>query len=79
MLGWNEMDLGHDDLPPDSPMQVGLGLLLACLLWGVLLCLLLGVCRSIARGLYGRDHEACRRAVRQARVLTVWLPAWGRS
>jgi hypothetical protein len=76
VLGLNEMDLGHDDLPPDSSMQVGLGFLLATLLWGLLQSALLGICRIIARGLYGGDHEACRRAVRQARILTVWLPAW---
>jgi hypothetical protein len=76
VLGLHEMDLGHDDLPPDSALQVGFGLLLAGLLWSLLLGVLLGVCRTIARGLYGSDREAERRAGRQARVLTVWLPAW---
>jgi hypothetical protein len=76
LLGLKEMDLGHDDLPPDSLMQVGLGFLLTSVLWGLLLSALLGVCRIVARVLYEGDHEACRRAVRQGRILTVWLPVW---
>ena len=76
VLGLNGMDMGQDDLPPDSALQVGLGLLLSSLLWAFLLSVLLGVCGMVARGLHAGDHAACRRAVRQARVLAVWLPVW---
>jgi hypothetical protein len=76
ILGPRGMDMGQDHLPPDSPVHVGVGFLLSSLLWGLLLCVLLAVCRITARGLYGSDHEGRRRAVRQARILTVWLPVW---
>jgi hypothetical protein len=76
VLGLDEMDLGHDDLPPDSALQVGLGLALSGLLWVFLLGLLPGVCRIVARRAYAGDPAAGRRAVGQARVLTAWLPVW---
>jgi hypothetical protein len=73
ILGTAEMDLGQDDLPPDTPFQVGLGLLISVLIWSGLFSLLLGVCRVIAQALYGNAYAESRRARRHARVLTVWL------
>jgi hypothetical protein len=74
VLGLGEADMGHDDLPADTPLQVGLGFLAAAIVWVALLGLLLGIAAWVARRVYEDDGEGRRRAVRQAWVLTIWFP-----
>jgi len=72
----NEMDLGHDDLPPDSVAQVAAGFVGSFGIWVVLLILILVVCVAVADSVYGGDHDRVAPAMRGAAVLSVWFVVW---
>ena len=76
VLGLGEMDLGLDDLPPDSVAQVGGGLFAAVLVWVLLLTVVLIVCIGVADALYWRDRGAFHLAVRVTAAASVWLVVW---
>jgi hypothetical protein len=72
----NEMDLGHDDLPPDSVVQVAAGFAGSFLVWAILLVLVLVVSAAVADAVYGADRDGVATAMRGAAVLGVWFVVW---
>jgi len=79
ILGLREMDMGVDDLPPDTPGQVALGLSVSLLIWAALLGLLLGVCLAVARRLNGPDQDGYGSARKCLCLATPWLVVWAGS
>ncbi len=77
LLGPTEMDMGQDDLPPDSVSQVVAGLGAAFITWTALLLLLLAIAWITADLLYAGDRQRRRLAVRAACGATVWFAIWG--
>jgi hypothetical protein len=75
-LGVRGMDMGTDDLPPDTAGQVAAGLSLSLLIWGALLALLLGICLAVARRFYGPDQDGYRTARKCLYLVTPWLVVW---
>jgi hypothetical protein len=76
LLGRHEMDMGQDDLPPDTVAQVALGLVRSVGTWALLLALALGVCVAVADVVYLRDRARFRQAARGAGLASVWLVVW---
>ena len=74
--GNNQMDLGQDDLPPDSMAQVVAGFAGSLAVWILLLIVALLVCVAVADTLYRRDRSSFGIAVRSALVASVWFVAW---
>jgi hypothetical protein len=72
----NEMDLGSDDLPPDSIGQVAMGIAGSLLTWVFLLSVALLLCAAVADWLYRTDRDNFRVAVRGAGAASVWLVVW---
>lgn len=72
----NEMDLGQDDLPPDSAAQVAVGMAGSLATWTLLLGVALLVCVAVADWLYRSDRDAFRVAVRAACAASVWFVIW---
>ena len=76
LIGRSEMDLGQDDLPPDSVRQVVIGLAGSILVWAVLLALTLLVCLAVADLLYRKDRHAFSIARRATCGASVWFVVW---
>jgi hypothetical protein len=72
----NEMDLGRDDLPPDSMGQVVMGVAGSLITWILLLSVALVLCAVVADWLYCSDRHSFRVAVRGACVASVWFVVW---
>jgi len=75
LMGAREMDMGQDDLPPDTVAQVARGLLGSVGTWALLLALSLGVCIAVADILV-RDRARFRQAARATGLASVWLVVW---
>jgi hypothetical protein len=73
---YNEMDLGQDDLPPDSVRQVAMGFGGSLAMWICLLLVVLLVCAVVADALYVDDRAAFRLAIRSGSVASVWFVVW---
>lgn len=73
---YNELDLGQDDLPPDTIAQVAGGLAGSLAIWVCLLITALLVCVAAADVVYRRDRRQFRVAVRAACVASVWFVVW---
>jgi hypothetical protein len=74
--GADEMDLGADDLPPDSIVQVAVGLGGSVLIWSAVLALVVLVALTVARELYEADAGGFRRASAQALTSSAWMLPW---
>jgi len=71
-----EMDLGQDDLPPDSVGQVAMGLAGSLITWILLLGIALLLCVAVADWLYRSDRDNFRVAVRGACAASLWFVVW---
>jgi hypothetical protein len=76
LLGRTEMDMGQDDLPPDTLKQVALGFAGSFVMWSALLVLVLVLCAIVADTVYRDDRTAVKRALRCAGGTSVWLVVW---
>jgi hypothetical protein len=72
----NEMDLGQDDLPPDSFGQVVGGFIGSFGVWVALLVLALAIALVAADTIYRNDRSGRRIAVRGAFAAAVWFIVW---
>jgi hypothetical protein len=72
----NEMDLGQDDLPPDSLAQVAAGFIGSFGVWAVLLAIALLICVGAADAIYRDDRSSLRIAIRGAFAASVWFIVW---
>jgi len=76
LMAAREMDMGQDDLPADSIVQVASGLVCSLIVWTLLLLLVVGVCAAVADLLYRRDRSMYRAAMRRTAAVTVWFVVW---
>jgi hypothetical protein len=76
VLGPGQMDLGGDDLPPDTAGQVAAGLVATGVIWCAMLLLSFGMCVVVADWLYRAHTYAFRAAVRRTALATVWFVVW---
>ena len=76
VLGRHEMDMGQDDLPPDSVRQVVSGLAASVFVWALLFGLALLICILVANVVYRSDRVRFRSAVRWTCAASVWLVVW---
>jgi hypothetical protein len=76
LLGPGEMDLGQDDIPPDTAWQVATGVIGSSLVWFLLLALAVGLCVVVADTIFRRSRTLFRAAARTACAGTVWLVVW---
>jgi len=76
VLGASAMDLGGDDLPPDTVGQVASGLVASILVWAAMMAAVIGVCTVVADWLYLRDGVAFGNAAKRACLLSVWFVVW---
>jgi hypothetical protein len=72
----NEMDLGQDDLPPDSAGQVVGGFIGSFAIWILLLALALVICAAVADAVYRGDRDTFRLAIRGACAASLWFIVW---
>jgi hypothetical protein len=72
----NEMDLGQDDLPPDSMGQVAAGFLGSFGAWAALLVIALAISVAAADTIYRNDRSSRRLAVRGAFAASIWFVVW---
>jgi hypothetical protein len=76
VLGPGQMDLGGDDLPPDTAGEVAAGLVATVAIWSAMLLLSFGACVAVADWLYHAHKHAFRTAVRRTALATVWFVVW---
>lgn len=76
VLGASSMDLGSDDLPPDTVGQVAGGLIGSVFIWSAVLGLAVGVCILVADWLNLRTAEGFGAAVRRCGTASVWFVVW---
>jgi hypothetical protein len=72
----NEMDLGQDDLPPDSFGQVAEGFIGSFGVWAALLAIALVISIAAADTIYHNDRSSRRIAVRGAFAASIWFILW---
>jgi hypothetical protein len=72
----NEMDLGQDDLPPDSLGQVAAGFIGSFGAWAALLVLALAISLVAADTIYRNDRSSMRIAIRGAFAASIWFVVW---
>jgi hypothetical protein len=72
----NEMDLGQDDLPPDSVMQVAAGFIGSFSVWTALLAVALLISIAAADTIYPNDRSSRRTAIRGAFAASIWFIVW---
>jgi hypothetical protein len=75
-LGSIGMDMGQDDLPPDTLAQVVFGLGASLFVWAVLLGLALLLCIVVADAVYQHDRIRFRQAARVTCAASVWFVIW---
>jgi len=76
VLGAPAMDLGGDDLPPDTIGQVAGGLIGSMLVWAAMMAAMVGVCVVVADWLYLHDGAAFGNASKRACLLSIWFVVW---
>lgn len=72
----NEMDLGQDDLPPDSLAQVAGGFIGSFSVWVALLAIALVISIAAADTIYRNDRSSRRIAIRGAFAASIWFIVW---
>jgi hypothetical protein len=71
-----EMDMGMDDLPPDSVRQVASSFVLSFGIWAGLLGLLIAIAVAVADVIYRNDRRGFALAVRRVAAATIWFVVW---
>lgn len=79
LLGSDSMDLGQDDIPPDTAWQVATGVIGSAVVWSLLLALAVGLCVVAADTIFRRNRSLFRVAARTACAASVWLVVWALS
>lgn len=71
-----EMDMGMDDLPPDTIRQVAGSFVVSFGIWAALLGLGTAIALAVADLVYRADRDAFRIAARRTAAVTVWFVVW---
>jgi hypothetical protein len=76
LMAAREMDMGRDDLPPDTVRQVVGSFVASIGIWTGLLALTVGIAIAVADVVYRADRSAYHVAVRRTCALTIWFVLW---
>ena len=76
ILAAREMDMGLDDLPPDTVGQVAAGFAGSFAIWAGLLALAAGIAVAVADVLYRDDPQGYGVALRRTAAATIWFVVW---
>jgi hypothetical protein len=76
ILSISEMDMGRDDLPPDTVGQVTAALAGSVATWIVLLGVAVLIAVAVADAIYRHDRPAWRAAVHRTCALAIWFVVW---
>jgi hypothetical protein len=71
-----EMDMGMDDLPPDTVRQVAASSVASFGIWAGLLVLTIVIAVVVAEGVYRADRPGLGVARRRTDALTIWFVVW---